>query len=74
MAAEPAAASYSKNSPKERERRFKTKLIGLCIKYVGYRLQKLLGNPHYSVMGIWRNGKVRYYPTTLFLKPPQHRS
>ena len=47
-------------SRKKEKRRFGTKLIGKCIWYVAYRLQKLLVTLHYSVMGMWHNDKVRY--------------
>ena len=50
-----------KKSSKKGKRCFNTKLIDRCLRYVGYGLQKLLGNCHYSVMGMWRNGKVRYH-------------
>ena len=36
-------------------------MIGRCLIYVGYGLHKLLGKCHYLVMGMWRNGKVRYH-------------
>ena len=36
-------------------------MIGRCLRYVWYGLQKLLGFCHYFVMGMWRNGKVRYH-------------
>ena len=61
MPAKPAAVSYILKSKKKKGKsRFNIKLIGRCLSYVGYGLKRLLGNSYYLVMGMWRNGKMRY--------------